>query len=69
MFARLVAYVRGIAERRRISAEVDDELRFHIDQEIGAHMSRGVSPVEARRMALRVRCDGHRRSRAWRSRC
>jgi len=53
MFARLVAYVRGIAERRRISAEVDDELRFHIDQDIEAHVSRGVSPVEARRMALR----------------
>jgi predicted permease len=53
MFARLVAYVRGIAARRRISAEVDDELRFHIEQEIEAHMRRGVSPVEARRMALR----------------
>jgi putative ABC transport system permease protein len=53
MFARLVAYVRGIAGRRKISAELDDELRFHIDQEIEAHMSRGVSPVEARRMALR----------------
>ena len=53
MFARLVACVRGIAGRRRISAEVDDELRFHIDQEIERHVSRGVSPVEARRMALR----------------
>ena len=53
MFARLVAYVRGITGRRRISAEVDDELRFHIDQEIEAHVSRGVSPVEARRTALR----------------
>jgi hypothetical protein len=53
MFERLVAYVRGIAGRRRISAEVDDELRFHIDQEIEAHVRRGVSPVEARRMALR----------------
>jgi predicted permease len=53
MFGRLVAYVRGIPERRRISAEVDDELRFHIDQEIEAHVSRGVSPVDARRMALR----------------
>ena len=53
MFARLVAYVRGITERRRISAEVDDELRFHIEQEIDAHVRRGVSPTEARRMALR----------------
>ena len=38
MFARLVAYLRGIAGRRRISAEVDDELRFHIEQEIEAHV-------------------------------
>jgi predicted permease len=53
MFARLVAYVRGIAERGRISAEVEDELRFHIDQEVEAYVARGVSPVEARRMALR----------------
>jgi putative ABC transport system permease protein len=53
MFARLLAYVRGIARRRRISAEVDDELRFHVEQEIEAHVARGVSPGEARRMALR----------------
>ena len=53
MFARLVAYVRGIARRRRISAEAEDELRFHVEQEIEAHLARGVSPVEARRMALR----------------
>ena len=53
MIGRLVAYVRGIAGRRRINAEVEDELRFHIDQEIEANISRGVPPVEARRMALR----------------
>jgi putative ABC transport system permease protein len=53
MFARLVAYVRGIARRRRISAEAEDELRFHVEQEIAAHIARGVSPAEARRMALR----------------
>ena len=53
MFARLISYLRGIARRRRISAEVDDELRFHVEQEIEAHVSRGVSPGEARRMALR----------------
>jgi predicted permease len=53
MLARLIAYIRGIARRRRISAEVEDELRFHVEQEIEAHVARGVSPVEARRMALR----------------
>lgn len=53
MFARLVAYIRGIAGRRRISAEVEDELRFHVEQEIEAHVARGVSPAEARRLTLR----------------
>lgn len=53
MFARLVAYLRGIARRRRIGAEVDDELQFHIEQEIEAQVRRGVSLAEARRMALR----------------
>jgi predicted permease len=53
MLARLVAFVRGIARRRRISAEVDDELRFHVEQEIEAHVARGVPRGEARRMALR----------------
>lgn len=53
MFARLVAYVRGLAGRRRISAEVEDELRFHVEHEIEAQVARGVSPEEARRIALR----------------
>jgi hypothetical protein len=43
MFARLVAFVGGIARRRRISAEVDDELRFHVEQEIESYVARGVS--------------------------
>lgn len=53
MFARLVAYVRGMARRRRINAELDDELQFHVEQEAQAHVARGVSPAEARRLALR----------------
>src|SRR5690348_9982217 len=53
MFARLAAYVRGIVHRRGISAAVDDELRLHLEQEIDAHVRRGVPLVEARRMALR----------------
>lgn len=44
MFARLVGYVRGIAGRRRIEAELDDELQFHIEQEIEGHINRGCLP-------------------------
>jgi putative ABC transport system permease protein len=53
MLARLVAFIRGMARRRAIGAEVDEELRFHVAQEIEAHVARGVPPAEARRMALR----------------
>jgi putative ABC transport system permease protein len=53
MYARLVAYLRGIARRRTISAEVDEELRFHVEQETEAQIGRGLTPAEARRLALR----------------
>jgi len=53
MFGRLVAYVRGIAGRRRIKAEVEDELRFHVEQQVEAHVAAGMSPIEGRRMAMR----------------
>jgi predicted permease len=53
MLARLAAYARGIARRRRIADEIDEELRFHVEQEIAGHVASGVSPVEARRLALR----------------
>jgi hypothetical protein len=33
VLARVVAFIRGIVRRRTIGAEVDDELRFHIEQE------------------------------------
>jgi predicted permease len=53
MLARIAAYVRGIAGRRRIDLEIDEELQFHVDQEIDAHVARGVPRVEARRLVLR----------------
>jgi len=53
MLGRLIAYTRGIARRRAIEREVEDELRFHLQQEIDAHIARGIPAVEASRMALR----------------
>src|SRR5688572_32241465 len=53
MMKRLIAYGRGLARRRRIDQEVDDELQFHLEQEIATHVARGVAPAEARRLALR----------------
>jgi putative ABC transport system permease protein len=52
MLERVVAHVRGIATRRRVAAEVDDELAFHLEHEIAANIGRGMPPAEARRVAL-----------------
>jgi hypothetical protein len=50
---RLVTYLRELARRRRVTTEIDDELAFHLDAEIEANTARGLSPSEARRLALR----------------
>ena len=47
-----MAYVRGIAGRRRIADEADEELAFHLAHEIEANIGRGLSPADARRVAL-----------------
>ncbi len=53
MLTRIVAYMKGIARRNTIDAEVDDELRFHIEMATEANIERGMTPQEARRVALR----------------
>jgi predicted permease len=52
MFGRLGAHLRGLARRREISIELEDELRFHLDQEIETNVRRGMSPAEAGKMAM-----------------
>lgn len=53
MLSRLLAYVHQMARRRHLDAEIDDELAFHLEQEIQQQVARGLSPAEARRVALR----------------
>ncbi len=53
MLTRVLAYLRGLITRRRANAEADDELAFHVEGETAANIARGMSPVEARRVALR----------------
>jgi predicted permease len=50
---RFVAYLLGLLRRRKIERELDEELQFHIAMESAANEARGVSPAEARRLALR----------------
>ena len=53
MTARFLASLRGLFHRRRIEREMSEELRGHLEREIDLHVSRGVPPEEARRIALR----------------
>lgn len=50
---RFIARVRGILLRRRAQREAAEEWRFHLDREIETNIARGLSPAEARRVALR----------------
>jgi predicted permease len=53
MVTRILAYLKGIVRRNQIDAEVDAELRFHIEMATQANIERGMTPTEARRVALR----------------
>lgn len=54
---RLLAQVRmafrSLFRRGRESAQLDDELRFHLDRQIAENIAAGLSPEEARYSALR----------------
>jgi len=44
--------IRSLARRRSIERGLDDEIRFHVDQQIEKHQRAGMPPDEARRQAL-----------------
>lgn len=47
-----IARVRELFQRRRLAADLDDELRFHLEQEIQHNVARGMSATDARRAAM-----------------
>src|SRR5262245_33006604 len=53
MLARLIAYVGGLVRRRKIDAEIEEELQFHLEQQVQTNISHSMSSGEARRVALR----------------
>jgi predicted permease len=46
--------LRDLLRGSRVDREIDDELRFHLEEEIEAGVSRGLTPVQAREAA----CEG-----------
>src|ERR1700722_17585430 len=58
MLNDLLFRFRALFRRRSVEAELDEELRFHFENEVEKHKSRGVAPEEARRRA-RLSFGGH----------
>lgn len=45
--------MRSLFRRRRVDAELDEALRFHVEQQTAQYIARGMSPASARTAALR----------------
>ena len=45
--------VRSLLRRERIEHDLDDEMRFHLEEQIQANRDAGMQPEEARLAALR----------------
>src|SRR5215467_11620902 len=46
--------LRSFFRRRQVEQELDEELRYHIEQQIEEHISKGMTEEEARYAALRA---------------
>ncbi len=46
--------LRALADREALDAELDDELRFHLDRQIAQFVDQGMDPAAARTEALRL---------------
>ena len=51
--AKILHRLRSLFLRSRVDQELDDELRFHLDQQIAEEIAAGTTPDEARAAALR----------------
>jgi putative ABC transport system permease protein len=61
MFKELVTRLRFLLVRRT-SREVDEEMQFHLEQQIDTNIAAGMSPQEARRQAM-IAFGGVKRAR------
>ena len=46
--------LRSLLERQAVEQELDEELGFHLERQIEQNLSRGMTPEDARREALKV---------------
>lgn len=50
---RLFHSLSALFRKRRLDTELDEELSFHVDSQIEENVATGMTPEEARRVALR----------------
>src|SRR5437763_11164542 len=53
-FRQMILRLRTLFQRERVERELEEEFQFHIEQRIGLEIARGLSPEEARSVALRA---------------
>ena len=58
VFDKLRLRIRSLFRRRKVDAELEDELRFHLEQLVNEKAAAGLSPNEARWEALRGNARG-----------
>src|SRR4051812_6602839 len=51
---RLLVPLRALLRRKSVDAELDEELRFHVDMHAAEYVAGGKSEGEARRLAMRA---------------
>src|SRR5579863_5321536 len=51
MFSDVISRLRSLLRRDRVEAELDDELRFHFDQQVQKNLHSGLTQAEAVRRA------------------
>jgi predicted permease len=52
--SRLWLRLQALFRRYRLAQELDDEVQFHLDQQIAENVTAGMNPTEARQAALRT---------------
>ena len=51
--AKIRLRVRSLVQRARVNRELDEELQFHLDQQIEYHVARGMPLADAKVQAAR----------------
>src|SRR5918992_510008 len=52
MLDKAIRRFRALFRKAEVERELDEELRFHLEKEVERNVARGMSPGEARRVAL-----------------